>query len=418
MEELPDEVMMMIFELLPSRELLGSAAHVCRRWGALLAEHAVAVERFDDLERVHRRTRCLRIATRIIPFQSFLLLTPTVAPYLRDLTIYAVNPFSVEHFQALDNLPHLQHLDIFLRDRILDTELVPVMLKMKSFVINEIVSARVLRALAESKRLHSLYMYGRSLYYPRRELLALLRARRFHLKELTLRCTELHDASYAAIGLCEGLTSLQLYSCWLMTGIGALHTTKPKKIRRLHVTGARMVRTRSLATFVDRIPQHVEELNLSMTWFGDEHVATLIHRLPRLRVLELWKCRITPRGVLKLAENLEHLTFLDLDIILTNEQVLELDRHPSLLFLRCLTEYYVRNNPYMPLTEESTRNVQEVVTKKIKVIGTCARYPFKYFRPCSEGYRAALFYYWMQDVHLQPLPNGAVPAFDEEDEFY
>lgn len=407
----------MIFEHLPSRDIFGCVRHVCPRWAALVEPRALCVDQLEDIDRMNRRVRSVRILVRT-PLRVFLLFTPKVAPYLRDLTIYAVSPFGPEHFTLLNNIQHLEHLDIFLRDRVLDIQLLPVILKLKSLVINEIISNKVLRALAAGERLRALYMYGRSLYYPRKELLILLRTRKHHLRELVLRCNELHDASYAAIGQCDGLTSLQLYSCWLMTGAGILSATRPRQLRRLHITGARMVRTRCLSTFLDRIPQNVEELVLSMSWFGDEHIAPLIHRLPSLRVLELWKCRLTARGAITLAETLTSLRFLDLDIMLTNGQIRKLDKHPSLLFVRCLTEFSVQNNPDLATEVQSKRNVEKPVTNNIKVIATDERYPFKYFRGGGEGYRASLYYYWTQDVALKPITNSAIPAFESEDEYY
>lgn len=419
METLPDEILLMIFEHLESRDVLGSVIPVCRRWRDLVGQRVVSVQSGDDLERVQRLTRGLRVATHIPLFQEFLFLTPHVAPNLRELTIFAANPFKREHLESLYYIRHLQHLDIFLQDRLLDTELLPILLKLKSYVINEIVAPQVLRSLAASLKLCCLYMYGRSLYYPRKELHELLQRRRFHLRELTLRCTELNDASYVAIGRCEGLTSLQLYSCWLMTGSGIIHIAKPKKLRRLHITGARMVRNYALAVFTDRMPPLIEELNLSMTCFGDEHIPTLIRSLPKLRVLELWRCRITPRGIHILTDRLSELVSLDIDILLTNDHILQLDKHPSLLFLRCLTEYSMVNSSCGilhpdPLREKS----RKLVTKKIKVIPTNERYPYRYFRGRGEGFRASLYYYWMQDVEMKPLAHDAVPAFNVEDDFY
>ncbi|CAG9791128.1 unnamed protein product [Diatraea saccharalis] len=240
-------------------------------------------------------------------------------------------------------------------------------------------------------------MYGRSFYFPCRDLLVLLEARYLHLRELTLRCSELHDFHYAAIGKCELLVTLQLYSCWLMSEAGALHVTQPPMLRSLHITSARMVRSAALSNFLAHLPRLLEELVLSGSAFNDSHVKAL-QNLPMLRVLELWNCQLSGAGALVLANVVPSLHILDLDITLTNEQIKVLDNHPNLLSVRCLTEqsnkHYCR--PF------NVSKYGELQTHHVKIQRTNENYSHKYFRNNGEGYCASLFYYWTQKMCLQP----------------
>ncbi|XP_026750780.2 F-box/LRR-repeat protein 7-like [Galleria mellonella] len=418
MENLPDEVMLMIFEHLPSRAL-AAAAEVCRRWNALLRRRVVEVQRQDDVKRLHRGVIALHVSGCLDSLRACLANVIDVAPHLRQLTIQATNSFGDETIAALHRLRHLDHLDVFIRNRRIEMGLLPVLMRLNSLVINETVTPGVLRALAKSERVRCIHMFGRSLYYPQRELLAVLRARQHHLTELTLRCTELTDVAYDAIGQCSNLTSLQLYSCWLMTGAGALHTTRLLKLRRLHITGARMVRTRALSVFIDQLPPHVEELCLSATWFGDDHALPLARRLPGLKVLELWRCRLTSCNILEMARALPTLYSLDLDISLTDIELLLLSDHPTITDIRCLTER--RFSLYSDEARDSYSIVMEGSQgaggrRVVRVSSAQARLARKYVRGGGEGYRATLFYYWTQDRELDPLPLKQPPGFDLDDD--
>lgn len=413
MESLPDEVLMMIFELLPARDALGGAARVCRRWEALVARRALDVQRRDDLQRLHRGIVALQVSSRLDSLRSFLAATTDIAPSLHSLTVPAANPFGDENLAALFRFPYLNHLDVFMQSRMLDKRLLPVLLRLSCLVVNESVPPGVLRALARSRRLRELHMYGRALYYVPRELGVVLRARRLHLSELTLRCAELTDPAYHIIGECVNLTSLQLYSCWLMRDAGARAAVRPQSLRRLHITGARMLRPRALTTLIDHLPLLIEELVLSATWFGAVHVMPLVTRLPALRLLELWRCDLTSDHILMLADALPELRNLDVDTPLPDQAVNTLFGHPSLRDLRCLfdNKESVDEKPCQSYTMEDVSS-----GRVLRVKAADARYPRRFLRGGGEGYRAALFYYCSQERELTPLPVNLHPGFDEDDD--
>jgi hypothetical protein len=407
MERLPDELLIMIFDYLNGRELMGCVSQVCRRWEAVVRLLALNVRRKEDT-RALCGVRRVRLLTRIVPVE------PLLMSHLRELTLYAATPISPEHYDALAQLYHLRHIDVFLRTRVLDSRLAPALRRLHVLVVNELIGTFALSALTEVFGFH---MYGRALYFPRRELRQMLGVRHMFLRELTLRCTELQDIDYAAIGHCAVLQSLQLYSCWLLTAAGALLVVKPRRLRRLHVSGARLVRTQALTTMLGRLPLHMEELALSVSAFNDDH-AELLQRLPALRVLELWRCRLTASAAVNMAKQMPSLRVLDLDILLNNYQINDLDNHSSLLDLRCLTEYSIRTNPYLPFNVCTVGESLKVVTKNIRVRPTNERFPYKYFRSCGEGYRGALYYYWTQDMDLEPVSNDVISIFDEDEDDY
>ncbi|CAH0402957.1 unnamed protein product [Chilo suppressalis] len=413
MDIVPDEVLLMIFDRLTPGELLGAVSQVCKRWATLAAHRAQLIHREDQLQTLNRGVRGVRVLTRLARSELYKLLD---VRNLRDITICSATPLPSECFQALAALEHLEHLDVFLHERLLDTSMMSTLVRLRSVVINEMISPGVLSALAVSERLEALHMYGRALYFPRRDLMKFLTAHRSQLRELTLRCTEVHDNAYAAIGQCDSLVSLQLYSCWLMRGAGALEVTRPPLLRRLHVTGARMVRAKGLNAFLLRLPPQLEELVLSVSAFSDKHISAL-ENLTKLRVLELWRCRLSGEGVLALARTVLSLCILDLDILLTNKQIQELDKHPNLLNLRCLTDC---SSKYVwpPVEVSKTNEDQEVKTQKLNVLNTNEVYSHKYFRGNGEGYRGSLFYYWTQKMHLHPAERKIFPGFDESEDFY
>lgn len=239
MDALPDEVLLMIFNYMPAHEVCAAVTHVCRRWARVARSRALLLRKARHVKRLRHRPRAVLTSARLPEprafFQSLALLTPC----LQELSVHSEMPFSDDDLQLLTRLTNLNHLDIFTRTRFIGPALLPVAERLSSLVINETVVRGFLRSLADSTRLRALHMYGRSLHYPRRDLTLLLRANQ--LRELTLRCNELTDAVYEVISTCSNLKKLQLYSCWLMTRVGAMHLTHLQKLHCLHITGARMV---------------------------------------------------------------------------------------------------------------------------------------------------------------------------------
>lgn len=394
MERLPDELVLLILRRLPARSLL-RAARVCRRWAALAARIALQLRRREDAALVHCGLRVLFITARYVsPLQPL-----RVARNLRHLTVHAAAPLDAHALAALQQLRHLRHLDVFARARVLDCEASPALCRLESLVVNDTPGPGILRALAGGP-LRALHMYGRAFYFAPRELRAVLDAQRSRLRELTLRCAELRDRDYEAIGACENLASLRLYSCWMLTAAGAAHLSRPQRLRTLHVTGARMLRPRALAALLRCLPPGVAELALSSSWFGDEHAPLLAARLPALRVLELWRCPLSAEGAAGLVAALPELRDFDSDVALEPVHVSAVSAHPSLVRLRAL----------LPPTWGVPRD-------GLCVRAADARLGRRFLRGGGEGYRAELFYFWSRDLELPPRPPAAPPPlFDDDDD--
>lgn len=413
MDVLPDEILDMIFQYVSTPMLLGVCVRVCRRWQLVAERRALALRQEGDERRLRRATR--RVLLTTFPVDLFGLMDDITAKvrFIREITAHSSAPFHEPHIEALRLLPNLAHLDVFTRPRVLDERLSDIMRRLTTLVANENLAPGLLRDLADSSRLVALHMYGRAVHFPRREMLGLLRARVAHLRELTLRCNGLPDAAYCTIGDCYNLRSLQLYSCWLLSAVGSRAVCRPRRLRRLHVTGARLVRRRALADMLELLPENLTELALSNGWFGDEHVPIVAKSAPELRVLELWYCKLTPAGAEKLAAGLPKLEMLDLDLTVPKRLLRSMARHPTLQLVRCVPdnagrdpERYMENHP-----------IWEV--DGLRLFATHAPYARKYFRSGGEGFRCELFYYWTQDVPLEPLEPFNYPALDPyEDPFY
>ncbi|KAJ0173387.1 hypothetical protein K1T71_011563 [Dendrolimus kikuchii] len=138
----------------------------------------------------------------------------------------------------------------------------------------------------------------------------------------------------------------------------------------------------------------ITELVLSASWFGDEHIPVLVAKKLPLQTLELWK-------------------YLNL----SPSQINELQTHSSLEMLRCLNEKISSENTN---NKESWKSDHDLVLRRtIHIIPSDARFPRKYFRSGSEGFRGSLFYFWTRSKELVPLAAGARPSLeDEEDVFY
>lgn len=391
MEWLPDELVLLILQRLPARALL-RATRVCRRWAALAARLALQLHRREDAALVHSGLRVLFVTAPHVA-----LLRPLQVAYnLRHLTVHAAAPLDAHALAALQHLQHLRHLDVFARARVLEIAVLPALRRLSSLVVNDTPGPGILRALAGGP-LRALHMYGRTFYFAPRELRTMLDAQRAHLCEITLRCAELRDRDYEAIGACENLVSLQLYSCWMLTAAGAAHLSRPRRLRRLHVTGARMLRPRALAALVRALPPRVVELTLSSSWFSDEHAPLLAARLPALRVLELWRCPLSADGALRLVAALAELRDFDSDVALQSAHLSALRSHANLVRLRALL-------PPQWLHPRAGLRVRQAD----------ARVPRRFARGGGEGFRAELFYFWSRDLELPP--PRAPPPFDDDDD--
>lgn len=393
MERLPDELLLMILRRLSATALL-RAARVCRRWAELAARDALLLRSRGDEARAHA---ALRVLVVMAPFPS--LPAPLLAArHLRHLTAHAEAPLDARALAALAQLRHLGHLDVFLCARVLDVTALPALRRLHTLVLNETPTPGVLRALAGGP-LRSLHMYGRAFYYEPRDLRALLHAQRSRLRSLTLRCAELRDRHYAAIGACENLHSLRLYSCWALTPAGAAHLTRLPRLRRLHVTGARMLRPRALAELLRQMPPGLHELALSASWFGDEHAPLLAARVPALRSLELWRCPLSAAGAVGLVAALAELRDFDSDVQLAAAHVSALAAHAGLQRLRAL----------LPPSGGALR-------PGLRVRAADARLCRRYLRGGGEGFRAEIFYFLSRNLELPELSHDAPPLLFEADD--
>ncbi|XP_049879699.1 uncharacterized protein LOC126376415 [Pectinophora gossypiella] len=396
MERLPNEVLLLVFQWLRVRDRL-VAARVCRRWAALALRAALHVQRRQQQWAASAAHTAVLLTARGAELRVVL----QRAPLLRELTVHARLPLTAADRAALLRLPHLDHLDVFHRERVIGASSVAVALRLSSLVINDTVAPGVLRALGAG-RLRALHMYGRAAYFPRRDLPPLLRARRLQLRELTLRCAELPDAAYAALGACTGLEALRLYSCWLLTSAGAAHVVRPPALRVLHLTGARMLRPTPLQEFLRSLPPRLEELVLSAGWFGDEHVPALAASASELRVLELWRCPLSAAGVCAAAAALPRLWELDVDTELGAEELRRLAAHGALARLRCRAA-------------AGGGAAVGAGAAPWALAPAAARYGRGALRGGGEGWRSELFYHWSSS--LRPLPERAPPpSFDDDDE--
>ncbi|XP_047999024.1 uncharacterized protein LOC125236314 [Leguminivora glycinivorella] len=423
-ERLPDEVLLLILERLPARELVAGAARVNRRWAALVRRRAASIHCRLQLPRLPNTLRSL-IVTSGLQCSIPSLLTATIRmKHLRELSCHSGVRFSNDEIALLGALPNLKHLDVFTACAARDVSDSAVADRLQSLVVNS-YTARF--PGAERCQLRGLHMYGEALFTPPTRLLALLRARKEHLTELTLRCADLRSHMYEAIGDCANMVNLQLYSCWLMSAEDAIRATRPQGLRRLHVTGAVMVRRTYFCEVIQRLPKGIEELALSGSSLGDEHIASLAARLPHLKVLEAWRCRITPEGVLKLAASMPKLEVLDLDLPLRSAYVGALRRHATLEFIRCLSErppaerdftrpYCLRRRPVQRAqpcncASNVTKEVVEPPAglqgpqRKVRVECAAARFAEDSFRRRGEGFRAKIFYHWTSARLLRPLQD-------------
>ncbi|XP_047538617.1 uncharacterized protein LOC125072140 isoform X2 [Vanessa atalanta] len=161
-------------------------------------------------------------------------------------------------------------------------------------------------------------------------------------------------------------------------------------LQRLHITGTVLLRSRGLLELIGRLPPLVNDLNLSGSQFDSSHCSALASRLPRLRALELWRCRVERAALLKLARRLPALTRLDTDVELKVPQIKELERHPALTKLRC--------------------RWKGVVTTSLSLTSSLQVYSGSFLRNSSEGPSAELFYFWTRDSPLTEHSQTSLPT--------
>lgn len=451
MESLPDEILWMIFDHLTTLELRAGPVHVCQRWARLVSERVCDVRSCADLESLSANPRglvALHISTRIDFLHRLLWAAALVCPQLRELTALACSPLADDHVRLLARLTGLRHVDVFRAGGAVDVALLAAVAgRVRRLILNDRLPRGRLATLATTAhRLCGLHLYGRASYYPVCELHAVLRARRDHLRELTLRCMELTNKSAAIIADCSNLESLQLYSCWMFTIEGVTQFTRLSRLKKLHVTGLKMVHRVNLGKWLSILHLKLVELNLSSTSFCDEHVSIIIRQFPGLRTLELWKCLgLTPIGILHLTKGLMCLRNLDLNSELTSNDIKNIAQVGYIERLRCIYSAYnieasdnsnygendIRDVKQLKLSKQSQNNgvttckQNSKVNKKsgqdkcnmlnvgsMQVQDCTARFARKYFRGTGEGFRANLFYYSLQDIPLEPLPHYVEEHFD------
>ncbi|KAH9637536.1 hypothetical protein HF086_010947 [Spodoptera exigua] len=403
-ECLPDIVLDQIFWFLRPLELLRSCALVSKRWNALVVRRALVVRGSRHVQLVRHSLRALYVVlpdirSELPPFLPLFDLIGDIvrqAPMLVELSLGVDVPLDPYLMSTLNGLRCLRHLDVFPSYK-LGSEMLPLLLRLDTLVLNNVVHSKVLVELATQGRLKALHLHGYLLVrnYPLRGMLRLINAT--DLRELTLRCSELHNPAYETVVTCPNLTSLQLYSCRYLTGAGAVHLTRPRGLTRLHVTGARSLTPVGLAAMLATLPPGLTDLALSGTSFAEEHAQLLPAQAPRLKELELWRCHISAKAVIVLASALLQIRCLSVEVALTAEQLRILAVHPTLILVRC--------GP-MPMKPDTYK------ISGLRIVSTKAKYPL----PCmfqsnldnsTDGFRASFCYYWMHHSDLEPV--GATP---------
>ncbi|CAD0233599.1 unnamed protein product [Spodoptera littoralis] len=399
-ECLPDIILDHIFWFLRPLELLRSCALVSKRWNTLVVRRALVVRGTRHLQRVRHSLHALYvllpdIISEMPPRVPLFDLVPTIvrqAPLLVELSLGVDVPLDPYMMGTLNGLRCLRHLDVFPSYKI-GSETLPLLLRLDALVLNNVVHSKVLVELATQGRLKALHLQGYLLVrnYPLRGMLRLINAT--DLRELTLRCSELHNPAYETVVTCPNLTSLQLYSCRYLTGAGAVHLTRPRGLTRLHVTGARSLSPVGLAAMLATLPPGLKDLALSGTSFADEHAQLVITHAPHLEELELWRVHISAKAVILLASLLLQIRCLSVEVAMTAEQLRILAVHPTLKLVRCGS---------MPMKPDTYK------ISGLRVVSTKAKYPL----PCmfqsnldnsTDGFRASFCYYWMHYSDLEPV---------------
>ncbi|XP_045769956.1 uncharacterized protein LOC123870654 [Maniola jurtina] len=394
--KLPDEILLMIFDNISGHLLNISVSKVCRRWKHLISHLVLHLMDPGDEVKIKPSLRALLVTSFIPTWPDPLALISQIAatiPNLRELTISAHYVLGKTELKIVETMHNLRHLDIVTENNRLDGN-TPIPCNITSLVVNDNMVPGFLRKMKTQKVIKAFHMYGRSLHYASNEMDRFLKHHSIYLTELTLRCSELEDRRYETISQCKRLTSLQLYSCVQLTFKGASHLTTLTELRRLHITGMRMVRVDSLLDFIQNLPCHIVELNLSYSWFEDKHCSALADRLPYLRYLELWRSRVSSNGLAQLIKLLTSLEDIDTDVIFNDRHIKSFIGHQSLQNIRCR---WIRiDRIHTPLYIKSAPFYIKSAVEKV---------PAQYLRVDEEGPRAGHFYYWLQDFSIRTPPN-------------
>nr|XP_026486427.1 uncharacterized protein LOC113393646 [Vanessa tameamea] len=391
MEDLPDELILMIFSYINALELSLVMSKVCKKWNSLIHSRIIRIKCAEHYKKLHKGLQVIFVTNTDLSIQKSETLISYIirlSPRLRELTINSDFPLDKNNFKSLSLLVHLHHLDVFAKKQVLnrDTHINP---GINSLVVNETISYAFLASLRQNK-MSSFHMYGRADYFIPREMDCFLTIHAAQLRDLTLRCSEMTDARFRVLAHCVNLMSLQLYTCPMLTKHGITPIVSLPALQRLHITGTVLLRSRGLLELIGRLPPLVNDLNLSGSQFDSSHCGALASRLPRLRALELWRCRVERAALLKLARRLPALTRLDTDVELKVPQIKELERHPALTKLRC--------------------RWKGVVTTSLSLTSSLQVYSGSFLRNSSEGPSAELFYFWTRDSPLTEHPQTSLPT--------
>ncbi|XP_050353209.1 uncharacterized protein LOC126775374 [Nymphalis io] len=391
MENLPDELIMMIFSYISALELSLVMSRVCKKWNSIINSRIIRIKRAEHYKKLHKGLQVILVTDAESSIQkSEILISYAIrlTPRLRELTINSDFPLDKNSFKSLSLLVHLRHLDVFAKKQFLNRD-THINQGINSLIINETISSTFLTNLRRND-ISSFHMYGRADHFIPREMDCFLNIHAAQLRDLTLRCSEMTDARFRVLTRCVNLLSLQLYMCPLLTKHGIMPIVNLPALQRLHLTGTVLLRSRGLQELIKRLPPLVLDLNLSGSHFDGSHCGALALRLPRLRALELWRCRLERAALFKLARRLPELARLDTDVELKLAQIKELERHPALTRLRCRWKGIVR----------TTLNL----TSSLQV------YSGSFLRNSSEGPSAELFYFWTRDTPLPEQSESSLPT--------
>ncbi|CAG4931403.1 unnamed protein product [Colias eurytheme] len=337
MDNLPDEILLTIFDYLPPRILWSIVSKVCRRWKNVVSHRVITMWDYNKVLKTHKgvvaifgiRHQTSRQSPRglAINFNTM---------NIRELVLCDNFPLGEMFMKCVHSIKTLRHLDVFTLQNLHTGYLPPP--EVNSIVLNNNIQPGYLLNLARRKELKALHMYGRSQYYAVNEMSTMIVIQAKHLTHLTLRCPEISDPRWLVFSQCINLLQLQLYACWSVTARGVAHVLQLPKLQVLHITGSRMVRITALMELIPQLSRSIVELNLSASSFSSQHIAPLAAALPDLRQLELWRCDLTAADLLQLASGLTKLEHLDTDVELHSVDLMYLSEHPALKELRCLYE--------------------------------------------------------------------------------
>ncbi|CAH0713380.1 unnamed protein product, partial [Brenthis ino] len=403
MENIPDEILEYIFHYISTYELCTVVSEVCKQWQLIIMHQVMSVKDADQLRMFHVGLRAVIVTERVwnlCAASRVITCATQMIPRLQELTICSNFPLDEEDYKSLMYIPHLKHLDVFSKRKCMDKN-ININASITILVVNEAMASGFLKNLNKSNKLMAFHMYGRARYYIVRQMVDFLQIQSGNLQDLTLRCQEFGDEKFKTISQCVRLVSLQLHQCSLVTKRSIAYVASLPKLRRLHLTGARLLRSSGILELINCLHPLIEDLNLSYSDFGDEHCTALALRLPRLTTLELWRCGAGRGGaglgsvglcgaaLLRLVQEARRMRALDTDVHFDALQLQALGDHSALGKLRCRWD---GPNP--------------LVGSKLKMTSALKVYSKEYLRGDGEGPSAELYYYWTRGVDLISLFEG------------